>query len=287
LNPVASRNIYRQLRTIAADLLDPSLATGATAALAEMEKQLDLFEQLPHEAALEQAGSPVRQLCGEHAEGLTQQLMILRSQWAAAWSAGSDPTVAGNRLLMLRELLGLVHDGSVLVTEKQAIEALNGWPAWQVDAEAIDPLAQWLPQRLEAACAAGASGDFDALDQQLDQMRQLAPVARLISQSVWHMTPVLDQIPQGLPGMLCQCLFPPSAEAFGADHRPNLARISIYLNASAHLRRAGRNEHADRLLQACGRLAEQVLKRIESAAPPLRPDARPPTPDEQPGAVDV
>ncbi len=283
LNPVAGRGLYKQLRRTAIDLSKPDTAADATAALAEMEKQLALFETLPHEPQLDQADSPIMHIVGAQGEAIKQQIILQRTQWAAAWGSGEDPTIAGNDLMLLRRLLLTLNEGEQLGAAKSALRQLNRWAAWEINPEQIGPMTAWLPGALKSAASAAAEGKWQTLEQSLDQIEHRIRVPRLMMMLYRGIGPGIREAPGGLSGMLGQCVYPPPPGAFGADHRMELAQLCAYLEASADAQRREDQAAADALWQHCGDLADRILKQWQTAPPqPLRrttpPPAQPPTP---------
>lgn len=288
LNPVAGRGLYGQVRQITRELQQPQTEARAMALLGELGKQLELFEELPHEKQLETASSAVAQLAGSHAAAMSRQIILLRSQWAAAWGAGADPTEVGKRLLAMRDLLGALHDATEVGEAGAAMEQLNRWAGWEIDTQAVKPLNTWMPARVQLACQFAATGQWAELDQVLEQIEQQNPVGRVVAYLSQVLADGLRDLPGGVSGMLGQCLYPPRDGAFGRTQRKALATLSVYLTAAEFARRHDQPESASQLMAYCGEVARGLLKqwkgeRPRIAAPPA-PSADPPEPG---GALDL
>jgi hypothetical protein len=288
LNPVAGRGLYAQVRQITRELQQPDTEARAMAMLAELGKQLELFEELPHEKQLETARSGVARLAGIHAAAMSRQITLLRSQWAAAWGAGADPTEVGKRLLALRDLLGALHDATQVGEPAAAMAQLNRWAGWEIDTQALKPLNTWMPARLQLACQLAATGHWAQLSQVLEQIEQQDPVGRVVVYLSQALAGGLRDLPGGVSGMLGQCLYAPRVGAFGRSQRQALATLSVYLTAAEHARRHDQPETASQLMAYCGQVARGLLKQWEGERPRI---AAPPTPAPDPpepgGALDL
>jgi len=273
-NPAAARGLYKQLRLIADDLLNPTTHAGASAALVELERQLSLFETLPHEPMLREEQSVIGTAAGPYLPDIRKQVTVLRSQWAAAWAAGSDPTPAGRNLLRLRRLMVALHDGGRFLADDGDLALLNRWAAVQAPAEAIAPLRQWLPAELEAAAGQAAAGEWTALGATLDRIDQQTPAIWLLVRLTDRLAPAMRQVPDGAAGLLSRTLYPPPDGALGASHRLDLARLSVALTAAASERTVGTPTTVAPLMEYAGDLARQLLRWLEGR----------PTSDRPPGA---
>lgn len=273
LNPVASRGLSQQLRLIADDLLDEATHAGAAAALAEIDRQLALFEQLPYEGTLKDARSPLRRGLGERHAAVAGQLKLLRGQWATAWSTRTDPTQPGSRLLLLRRLFEQLHDAGAFAAGKRS-PPLNRWSPWQMSPRAITPLVAQLPRQLNIATAQAAQGQWDALRTTLDSIDTQSPVARLAAmlsaQLGSAIKPLRDDAAHPVADVLGQCLFAPSHDAFGRDLRLPLAKLAVMVNGAAHARAAGDADLARRLAGDAATLARQLINTLNHEPEPAR-----------------
>lgn len=286
-NPVAGRGLYGRLRRIGEDLIEPQTEAGAAATLDELQKQLALFERLPQEQQLNQPDAPIRRFTGDHHDALFRQITVLRSQWAAAWGAGADPTEPGRRLLQVRRLLAAMGHAVELMQTTAGLSQLNRWAAWEIDAGAIDPLKAWGPARLQLACELAGAGQWAQLETTLEQIDETGAVGRLVSYLSQRLGEKLGDVPGGLSGMLGQCLYPPSAGAMGRDRRDTLAQLSVYLTAAEFARANEQPAAAQQLMSHCGRLARQLLKHWQGAAPQLIPPPDDHPPPTTPEVLDV
>ena len=282
LNTHAARGLYKQLRLIADDLLDASTHAGASAALREMDRQLALFESIPYETMLDDAGSPVGRLAGQDAAQIRKQLTVLRSQWAAAWGAGADPTPPGEQLLLLRRLMTWLHDGAVVLAEPEALAALNRWAAWQAPRPAASAVTDALPDLLGEATKQAAAGDWAALEATLDRIDAQAPTARLMVRLHERLGPTVAGVPGGLPGLLSQTLYAPPAHAFGVAERMDLARLSVVLGAAEAERRSGTPATTRALLDYASEIARRLLRAIDRGVETTPAEGQP-----QPTGIDV
>ncbi len=265
-NPQASRGLYQQARLIADDLLDPGLHAGAAAALSAMERQLELFRQLPHEQALADGEPRMQRFLAADREALLRQITILRSQWAAAWSAGADPTPAGEKLLLVRRLLTALHDLGAGQEPARRLARLNRWAAWEAEDAATRPAHDELPDRVRRASQQAAAGQWEALGQSLDALDRRAPLMRLVVALDGRLGAPLAAAPGGVAGLLGECLFEPGPEAYAADQRLPLARLCMYLAAAEQARRINDPAVAGDLTEHAAVLARQVLEQIDRSA---------------------
>ncbi len=288
LNPVAARALFTRLRQIGVQVTDPQYRADAIAALNGLEQQLGLFEALPFEDEFSQRQSPMRIFTQQQHEKMAQQLMVLRSQWAAAWGAGTDPTIAGNRLLLLRDLMSAMHDGLAMLQAADTLAKLNRWAAWEIDAHAIEPIKAWLPSRLRLACELAGRGAWDDLALTLERIDQQVPVARVIASLSRSLDGALGDVPGGFSGMLGQCLYPPDINAFGQDQRTLLAQLCVYLTAAEFARQQGQISEAEKLMVHCGTLARRALSHWQQTPPELyRPPAPPASEKQDPLMLDI
>jgi hypothetical protein len=271
LNSMAGRGMYKQLRLIANDLQNPAMADGASAALGELEKQLTLFEELPYEKELARADAPMVAIIGAHRAGISRQITLLRSQWAAAWATGADPSLAGKNLLLVRQLLISLHDNGELQGADAALEQLNRWAAWEMPAKVIDPLRAWQPQRLRLACEQAATAQWAQLALAMDEINRQDPALRLIAQLNSQLGPALRDLPGGVSGMLGQCLYGPNRDSFGDAQRIQLARLCLYMAAGEYAADHDDDATAQQLIQYCGEVAGQILRIWQGANPTVRP----------------
>ncbi len=261
-NPRSARGLYKQLRLIAEDLLAPAANAGAAAALAEMERQLSLFDQLPHEQAITGGEKGYAAVLADRGGPIAQQLETLRSAWAAAWGAGADPTPAGRKLLLMRRLFVALHDATALRAHRARLAKLNRWAGWRLPVGAIAPMLNRLPDQLRAATGHAAAGEFEALERTLDQIDTQSPALWLAWRLAGAMRQSVERTPPAVAGMLSRCLYGPTAGALGADQRAELAEVCLYLQAGDALRRAGKSDPAQRLIDYAGQLARSVLRQL-------------------------
>jgi len=273
-NPHAARGLYKQLRLIADDLLNPATHTGASAALVELERQLSLFETLPYEAMLKDDQSVIAKMAGEYLADIRKELTVLRSQWAAAWAAGADPTPAGRNLLLLRRLMIGLHDGGQLLARADRLATLNRWAAWQMPVAAVAPMRNWLPGELEAAAQQAGDGDWAGLSATLDRIDKQGQVAWLIARLMEELGPAVERLPDGTAGMLSQTLYPPPSRTLGVDHRLDLARLCVTLAAAANERKVGTPTTVAPLADYAAEIARRLLQWLDGASPPKQPPGK-------------
>ena len=273
-NPHAARGLYKQLRLIANDLLNPATHAGASAAMVELERQLSLFETLPHEPMLDDAKSIIAKRAGAHRSDIAKQVTILRSQWAAAWAAGSDPTPAGRNLLLVRRLMIALHDGGRLLDESDRVKQLNRWAAWQVPADAAKPITQWLPGELLTAAEQAGQGDWVGLSATMDRIDRQGPAAWLMVRLADRLGPSLKRAPGGVAGLLSRTLYGPSSEAFGAAQRMDIARLCVSLAAATNERKVGTPATVAPLMEYASDLAARLLEWISGPSKPAAPANR-------------
>jgi hypothetical protein len=269
LNPAASSGMYRQLRLITSDLLNEATRAGAAEALAEIDRQLRLFERLPHEATLDDANSALRRGLGRHEPEIRKQLVVLRSQWAAAWAAGADPTEPGRKLMLMRRLFEQLHEAAQLSGSAERVGKLGRWAAWQVAPGAIEPFVAEAPRQLGAAAAQAAAGQWQTLATTLDAIERQAPVARLATRLLAELGGALPDGEAGPADALGQTLFAPPPTAYGLDWRLPLAQVAVLVDAAEHARAAGDADRARRLGAAAGDLARQLMRRAAGSSEPL------------------
>ncbi|MHB1158100.1 MAG: hypothetical protein ACYC26_14840 [Phycisphaerales bacterium] len=233
INPASVRGLYKQYLLIAQDLLKPATADGATTALAEMDRQLALFEHMPGEDLLSTTDPDLIKLLGDRRAMLWQQLIVLRSQWAAAWGAGLDPTPVGRKLLLMRRLMNDLITAAKLPAVKDAATKLNRWAAWQAPTEAWMPVQAWLINQLQLAQQQAGADQWDELDKTLDRADAAAAALGLVADLSQRLDPAMDRNGEGFPAMLSQCLFSPGKHAMAGDHREDLAKFCVYLTAAA------------------------------------------------------
>jgi len=233
INPASVRGLYKQYLLIAQDLLKPATADGATTALAEMDRQLAMFEHLPGEDLLSTTDPDLIKLLGDRRAVLWQQLIVLRSQWAAAWGAGLDPTPVGRKLLLMRRLMNDLITAAKLPAVKDAATKLNRWAAWQAPTEAWTPVQAWLVSQLQLAQQQAGEDKWDELDKTLDRADAAAAALGLVADLSQRLDPAMDRIGEGFPALLSQCLFSPGKQALAGDHREDLAKFCVYLTAAA------------------------------------------------------
>lgn len=281
-NPPASRGLYQQLAQIANDLLNEATFAGASAALAELDEQLLLFEQLPHEPAITGGEAGSKALTGEHHPLIIEQLALLRSQWAAAWSAGADPTPYGRKLMLMRRLFEHIHHATGLVRPAEPLRRLNRWAGWEIRPDAIEPMIAQLPAQVRIASAQAGAGDYEALAATLGAIDRQVPVAQLTATFADLVGQPLAKHPEGLAGTLGQVLFAPPDDAFGALQRLELAQLSVLLNAAHEAQQAGQAQQAAQLRDAVGDLARRLLRQLDPLKGPAAQPANKPL-----GAIDV
>jgi hypothetical protein len=240
-----------------------------------MDRQLALFEQLPYEKQVED-GDAVMRLLGDHREGIGRQLTLQRSQWSASWATGADPTPPGERLLLLRRLFVAAHDARQLqqMTRKQW-RTIDRWGAWRIERRAVEPMLEWIVQRIDKAAADAGAGRWDELAAALNEIEQQAPVAWLAWRIEADLDAALKRVPGGWAGALSQTLYPPTHKAYGTDQRQRLAELTLYLAAADQRRRSGDVAGARELMSYCGDLASGILRDLEGAADHARPAAPP------------
>lgn len=275
-NPHSARGLYKQLRQIAEDLLSAGSNQGAAAALAQINHQLALFEALPHEKPITTGDKAYAKFLADHHGAISQQVTLLRSQWAAAWGAGADPTPVGRNLLLLRRLFTAIHDTAGLEAQVDRLDSLNDWAAWRIAPQAIGPMRQWLADQLVHASSLAATGDWAQLSHTLDQIDHQAPVIWLAWSIAQRAPQVSKPRPSGVSSLLSQCLYSPSVGALGAAHRSQLASLCLYVTAADMQRRQGQAQLAQQLMDHAGSIAAQL-----SAQLPLQSPASAP----QPGAA--
>jgi len=264
-NPRSARGLYKQLRLIAEDLLNAGTNAGAAAALAEMERQLSLFEQLPFEKPMTGGDQRYAQVVGGHGGAIANQLTVLRSSWAAAWSQGADPTLHGKRLLLMRRLFIAAHDATGIANQRDAMRRLNRWAGWRIPHAAIEPLRRDIPNQLRTAAQQAGSGDYKALEATLDRIDARAPTLWLTWRATRAMDAATRSVPTGVSGMLSQALYGPKPDAWGGSHREQIAAVSIYLHAADNARRAGKRQANAALMRYAGQVAQQVLDALDQA----------------------
>jgi len=261
IHPAAGRRVYPQLRRIAEDLLDPALGAGATAALGAMEQQLELFERLPHEAAFREAEAGVRGITGEAHAGMLAQVEAARRAWAEAWATGTDPTGAGGRLLVMRRLFEALADAARLSGSngRAAAARLNRWAGWELPAELVAARLERLRARLGAGARRAAAGEFEALGSLLDGVDREAATPWLIAALLDRLDATAAGWPEGLSGLLGQCVYPPTDAAFAVERRRALAAICVLTVAAESAESA---EDAEPLRMEAARLADEVRAAI-------------------------
>ncbi len=265
-NPRASAGLYQQAKLIAEDMLNPATHAGASAALTEMHRQLELFEQLPHENELGDPQAPMRRFAGEHHEVIAQQIVVLRSQWSAAWSAGADPTLAGSRLLLVRRLLETMHDAGSTLGDEQTLSHMNRWAAWELNDGAMGLINGDAPAMLRQAAQLAADAQWDRLARTLDELDRRASLVRLTAAIDRRIGPAVEGLPEGLAAGLGQCLYEPGPDAFAADQRADLARVCVYLTVAEHAQRDGDRQRAAAFLDQAGAMGRRIIQALEGAA---------------------
>lgn len=281
LNPVAAKGFYNQLRFITADLLNDTTHGAAATALGEIDRQLAMFERLPHEASLDDAASPLRRSLGDLTPDIKQQLEVLRSQWAAAWSARSDPTEPGRKLLLMRRLFEQLHNAAAVNASTHKAARLNHWAAWAMPPGSIELTVAQLPDQLTVAAAQAAAAQWDALATSLGTIERQAAVARL---GVLLLVDLGDALPDRettYRDRLGQVLFSPPPDGYRWRWRQPLARLSLLMRAAAHAESLGHDARAVRLRQAAGDAARQLVREIIGAP------ANPPPAEKTFEAIDV
>lgn len=170
-----------RLEALCLCLDDQARRPAAVAAMAELERQIGLFEELPSEERLRSGSFP---LAGD---APTQRALInaidaRRVAWAEAWSNGITGGRAGDRLARLVRLMSTLSDlercAAAPAPDHPAV-VLEGWAPWWMDPEALRRrTAQAMPAAREAVNAA-IEGDDSGLDAVLELLELDAAVPRL------------------------------------------------------------------------------------------------------------
>jgi len=258
--PRPTHGLFRTLRDLALRLTDPELREDGARALHLFERQVVLFDPMPLETAMRNGEPAIERVTNGAHLLLVDQMDRLRSDWASAWASGQDPAEPARKLMMLRTLLGHVDTARRIVNVDQAAAKLNKWAGWQVDGEAIEPLMQVLPDRIAQACRDAAIGNWESLDQALEQIERESTLPMLVAQLSGKLHGGLDELPGDLTGLLSQCVYQPTADAIAIDQQQTLAQVCVYLAEAAHARQVGDSRQLSAALGRVGELAGQVLK---------------------------
>ncbi|MDH3584210.1 MAG: hypothetical protein OER86_08345, partial [Phycisphaerae bacterium] len=265
--PRPAGGLYRQLRAMAMALTDRQRRAGEDVDwLGLLEEQMERFDPLPHERWLRQDSAAVQAVIGQTRYLLILgQLDALRQDWASAWASGRDPRPLAQRLGHLRRLVEALYLSSAAGNMEGAAQRLNRWAAWEVNPAAVRPLVSALPRRVALAAEFAATGDWRNLEAALDQIDEQSPIPLLMATLHQRLGKGLARLPDGVPGMLGQCLYAPRAGAFAAESRNELAQISLYLMEAAHARGA---EGRDRIMSHAGQLARSLMDELAGSQAP-------------------
>ncbi len=162
---------------------------------------------------------------------LEQALQQARQHWASAW-ARRDSAAAGQ---WLEPLLALVEcwDGWTAFETARREGWLNRWAAVELDAEALNLLAQTLGPRLEEARQLGHAAQWDALNASMTSLERDVSYAWPLLRAARMQQPALRRLPTDYVGAVGQLAFAQPREVWPPASTALLARLCLYLNELA------------------------------------------------------
>lgn len=268
--PRPTNGLFRELRDMALRLTDPQTRADGMTALRVFERQITLFDPMPLEQMLRTDNSPIAHITRGANLLIADQMDRLRGDWASAWASTQDPGLAAERLMSLRRLLIDVDMARHISNLDEAVSKLNRWAGWEVESGAITPLMSVMPDRIAQACRDAAIGNWDSLNQALEQIDRESALPLMVARLHGALTPALDNLPTGLIGLLSQCVYAPADDSIAAAYREDLAKISLALMEAAHARQSNDSRQLAEALNYVGAQSRKVLSAMhedDSARP--------------------
>lgn len=219
----------RRLRRLAADLNTTEARIAAARSIDRLLRESPLAP-MPHEATLLDGRRPApRELSpvrGEVAATLVKQ----RWAWLEAWSADRDAEAdpIWRSVAALRAILDVAFALPVVAAEEEVPLArrVARWAAWSVDPSVIAAAVSALGPRVRLALHAWLRGELDAVARHLEGWRREAPLALAAIEIDAVLGPALAPLADGVRGAVEAAAIGPARDAFLAESRALLARIS-------------------------------------------------------------
>ncbi len=233
LHAECGSTFFVQSRRLSQELIDPNRRPDAVRALAQFERQLELFRSLPSEAAIRAGEAFACEVIGRWRAPFLVQIDNQRRQWAKAWGEGDAASPAAQMLMLLAWLGERIDDASIMGRLGTRSALLNRWAGWELPAGSLDAALVELRRRLEPAIVSAVRGDARSLRRQLEALERDSATAILVAQLLQELEAPLRELPSGGVGTLGQLLFPPTSASRGRQRRAELALICRYLAEAA------------------------------------------------------
>lgn len=267
LNRHAASGFKRQLGRLAEDLLDRETHEAASSALATLETQLAWVGAMPHEPLLRHEAAKAEGWPSPmQAERLRHRLAVARSRWAAAWSAGVDPSEPAERLAMLRRLLRAGHRVRRVEGDRFDPARLAAWAGWTAPSGAVTRLKEQLPDSLRRVTDAAGENNWEAVKEHLSGLERALALPWLVHRLEGELGPLIDQAALKPASGFRVIAPPPSRGGYMADRRDAMGWLGLMMRVWGGVPEVSEAATGSAVLERAARHAERVLDRIEGAA---------------------
>jgi hypothetical protein len=267
ISPPSARRFTGTARQWCERLLDQSRRPETVALMAAFEGELRSYYPLPFERELRAGSGPAVQATGGFNEPLVAVLDSRRRAWIDAWAAGAVDDGTARSMRLAARLTRLMEDTAPIFRLGGDATVLNAWAAWELPPGSLTRVLSELPSRVKLAVASVIEGNDDALERQLGQIAESAPVAQLLGRLSGRLEPVLDGLPVGAASTIGQLLHPPPSDAWLILHRRAFADLCRYAVEESHARSRGNLELAQRIAAYVNRRSERLLETLDADAP--------------------
>ena len=275
LQPAAARGISTRMRMLARALADDRTRAEAARRHDEITNDLDRFVPLSGEMMLLDPDDRVSELVAGRSVELVARIERGRREWVDEISAGVWNGPGRISLMCLDRFCGLLIDVNAMRSDDpdivRRLEIFNRWGGWYVSGSMVEWTARTITPGLRLAAIAGAEGDFERLDRDLDRLERQSPPARLVTWFSSRLEGSLAGLDGGSVGALAAVALPPAIDAWGLEHRNPLARISRGFAEIAAARRRGDTDDVERLSRWVTRTCDDLLRTVSSADSLNRP----------------
>lgn len=289
-SPTRADAVRAQLGKMMRWLVDPNRRPDAAQAIAQIERQAELFAALPAEDCLRR-GELDGWLAADASKGLADAIAAARTAWADAWARGDGGGAAVTRMVALLRTMRLVDAVEAFAPgggapRRATLDAtLERWAGWSVPMAAVEAVAEAEADALRAlvgTIAAGGPRDAD-----LKSLERRLALPRLAIVSADRVGPALASAPRGAIAPLSAVTEPPLADAWPRGAVDELAMLGLYARAwkaaADAENHAEKGDDADELRTAVDAIADRILRDLgewRGPVPTLRewdgsdPDAR-------------
>ncbi|MFO0872751.1 MAG: hypothetical protein U0575_02100 [Phycisphaerales bacterium] len=266
-SPASADGVKRQIMKLVRWLVDPNRRPDAAQAVAQLERQAEMFTALPAEDRLRSGAlnarlggppavptdGPGRGAIGEPSATLIDAIDRARSAWTESWSRGDGGGAAVTRMLALARVMRMIDaidaidsvDSVDTLDAHDAIEgldtqlnaarrasigaALERWPGWSVPIRAVAECARDAEDALRGLVATIAAGG--PKDDDLRSLERRLALPRLAVVCADRVGPALDAAPRGSLAALSGLAETPTSDAWPRDAGPMFDRLGLSARA--------------------------------------------------------